>query len=131
MLILVDFLIEHFDVVGNLRSKGFDTSGIVAIAKKSESFGRAEMLEAEKTVRWFHIDGEHSAEATYADIALADRFISNRGVIVLDDFFNARYVSVASGHVRLSSKSSAFLADDSSGRQQGLFVQAFPARDLP
>jgi predicted O-methyltransferase YrrM len=95
ILILVDFLIEHFKVAETLRSKCFDTTDIIWISKKSEAFGRMEMIEAERTVRWFHIDGDHSAEATYADIALADRFISPQGVIVLDDFFNPRYVSVA------------------------------------
>jgi hypothetical protein len=94
-IVLVDFLIDHIGVLNALKSGGFDVENVESVAKKSAEFGRFEKSELEGTVRWFHVDGDHSAQCTYNDIGIADRFISGDGVIILDDFFNPRYVSVA------------------------------------
>ncbi|BAY26003.1 hypothetical protein NIES2100_58130 [Calothrix sp. NIES-2100] len=38
--------------------------------------------------RLIHIDGEHSYDAVYSDIGLSTLYLSNSGLIVLDDIFN-------------------------------------------
>ena len=38
--------------------------------------------------RLIHIDGEHSYDAVYSDIGLSTLYLSNNGLIVLDDIFN-------------------------------------------
>jgi hypothetical protein len=93
-LILCDLLLDRLRVRDNLAANGFDTSRIVTSCKKSSALGRSELEEYEKTIRWFHIDGDHSAEAVFSDLAIADRFLAEQGVIVLDDFFSPRYVSI-------------------------------------
>lgn len=39
-------------------------------------------------VRFAHIDGEHSYDAVYSDLQLAQRYLTGGGLIVLDDIFN-------------------------------------------
>ena len=39
-------------------------------------------------LRLIHIDGEHSYNAVYSDLSLAEAYCSNQGLIILDDIFN-------------------------------------------
>lgn len=50
--------------------------------------------EAARDFRWIHIDGEHSAQAVSNDLALAETLLSDRGIIVLDDFFSPFYPQI-------------------------------------
>jgi len=50
--------------------------------------------EAARDFRWIHIDGEHSAQAVSNDLALAETLLSDRGIIVLDDFFSPTYPQI-------------------------------------
>jgi predicted O-methyltransferase YrrM len=50
--------------------------------------------EAARDFRWIHIDGEHSAQAVSSDLALAERLLSDRGILVLDDFFSPGYPQI-------------------------------------
>lgn len=43
------------------------------------------------TVRWFHIDGDHSGFSTANDLALAASFLGDKGIISVDDFMSERY----------------------------------------
>ncbi|MBI5185036.1 MAG: class I SAM-dependent methyltransferase [Nitrospinae bacterium] len=47
--------------------------------------------------RIFHIDGGHSAEETYADLKIASTAMNEKGVIILDDYFNPAYPGVSEG----------------------------------
>lgn len=44
--------------------------------------------------RWFHIDGEHSSQAAYLDLEIADYLLSEDGMIVVDDFFKPMYPQI-------------------------------------
>ena len=44
-----------------------------------------------QTVRWFHIDGEHTGTAVYRELEFANRIVNNDGIVVIDDFFSPRY----------------------------------------
>ena len=58
------------------------SEGIVAIFPR-HPFVR----EAARDFRWIHIDGEHTAQAVSNDLAIAETLLSDRGILVLDDFF--------------------------------------------
>ena len=94
-VVLCDFMLDDLNVVTNLETLGFNARCITPIAKRSSELKPSDLAGLERTVRWFHIDGDHSAEMTYLDLKVADRILSDEGVVVVDDFFNARYVSVA------------------------------------
>ncbi len=44
--------------------------------------------------RWIHIDGEHSAQAVSNDLVIAESLLSDRGILVLDDFFSPSYPQI-------------------------------------
>jgi hypothetical protein len=67
----------------------------VCIVDKSSNLAAADLSPFLGRVRWFHIDGDHSGYSVANDLALAERFLSELGVIVVDDFFNWRYPQIA------------------------------------
>jgi hypothetical protein len=78
--------------------------------------------------RWIHIDGEHSGTAVEHDVALASSILAPRGIIVIDDFFDAAYPQITFAvieHLRAHPKSlmmflcgysKAYLCHPSDGR---------------
>lgn len=58
---------------------------------KSSNINLNVFREYRGTVRWFHIDGDHSGFATSTDLALAASFLGDRGIICVDDFMNEIY----------------------------------------
>ena len=54
-----------------------------------------ENLEIEPgSARWIHIDGEHTGHAVLADLRAADRYLSQQGILCLDDFCDFQYVQI-------------------------------------
>lgn len=49
------------------------------------------LAKARGTLRWVHIDGEHTGYATATDLATAAHLLSDNGVICVDDFFSFKY----------------------------------------
>ncbi len=49
------------------------------------------LAEMRGTLRWVHIDGEHTGYATRADLDTAAHLLSERGIICVDDFFSFKY----------------------------------------
>jgi hypothetical protein len=47
------------------------------------------------SVRYFHIDGEHSRQAVIRDLELADFTLHDDGLVIVDDFFNNTYPQVS------------------------------------
>ncbi|MGF1657615.1 MAG: class I SAM-dependent methyltransferase [Verrucomicrobiales bacterium] len=45
-------------------------------------------------IRWIHIDGDHSAAGVTKDMELADRMLSNHGLVCVDDFFSPWYPQI-------------------------------------
>jgi hypothetical protein len=52
------------------------------------------LREAARDFRWIHIDGEHTAQAVSNDLAIAETLLSDRGVLVLDDFLSPSYPQI-------------------------------------
>ena len=50
--------------------------------------------------RFFHIDGGHRPEDVAGDLATADRALHDRGVVAVDDVFNANWPGVSEGFYR-------------------------------
>lgn len=46
------------------------------------------------TFRFIHIDGCHTAEAVYRDLEIADFLLKEKGIVVIDDFFNIAYPQI-------------------------------------
>jgi hypothetical protein len=76
----------------------------------SKQSGKLTEDETTKDCRIFHIDGGHSAEETYDDLKTASRAINEKGVIILDDYFNAAFPGVSEGFCRfMSEKKESFV----------------------
>jgi hypothetical protein len=55
-------------------------------------FPRELLAKYARSMRFIHIDGEHSSEAIYNDLNVAKTLLNRRGIITLDDFLNERFV---------------------------------------
>ena len=57
-------------------------------------FTKADIEIEPGTVRWVHIDGEHTGHAVMADLRVADKYLSQEGIVCVDDFCDPQYVQV-------------------------------------
>ena len=57
-----------------------------------------------QTVRWFHIDGEHTGTAVYRELEFANRIVNTDGIVVIDDFFSPRYPANTTEAIRYLEK---------------------------
>ena len=49
------------------------------------------LIDKSQSMRWVHIDGEHTGYATATDLETAMALLSDKGIICVDDFFNFKY----------------------------------------
>jgi hypothetical protein len=49
------------------------------------------------TFKFISVDGGHTVEHTCSDLKLAEKYISNEGLVILDDFLNADWLGVTEG----------------------------------
>jgi hypothetical protein len=88
-------------LMANLRRHGCDLSRIDVVTKNSLDLTAVDVLQTCKGApRIFSVDGGHTAEATYHDLALGAQAIQQEGLVVLDDFFNEPWPGVAEGTCR-------------------------------
>lgn len=88
-VVLVD-INNASEVVAEIRT--FHSTNVASFAGKSSSFRASELYEEYRgTIRFFHVDGDHSGFATYGDITLASEMVGGRSLISIDDFGNMRY----------------------------------------
>lgn len=50
--------------------------------------------------RWIHIDGAHTGTGFINDLIIADRCLSDDGVVVVDDFFSVEYPQITEAYFR-------------------------------
>lgn len=81
----------------NVRARAGSTDGLIVIGKDSLKITPAEILEQAGRCRLFSIDGGHTEECTRNDLAIAEACLCERGVIVLDDYFNHLWPDVSVG----------------------------------
>lgn len=77
----------------NLNSFFKDISFTEIYSKESNQLNSKEC----KNIRFFHIDGGHSADETYQDLQLASRSIIEGGIVAVDDLFNEFWPGVMEG----------------------------------
>ena len=88
-----------FDVVGAAPPRLVTLSG-----PSSKLPGRLDLRSMHQTVRWMHIDGEHTGTAVYSELELANQIVSLDGLVVVDDFFSPRYPANTTEAVRYLDK---------------------------
>ena len=94
-LFLCDPTISSVELPIGIKAVDADMTGIVFWTTKSAAIpGRADYPERRHTMRWVHIDGEHSAQAVYTDLTIADHLLASMGVVSMDDFFSERYPQI-------------------------------------
>lgn len=77
--------------------RGFN-GDVSSFTGRSTGFRRSELYARHRgRIRFFHVDGDHTAFATYADLVLASEMICANGVIAIDDFGNMRYPQLHAG----------------------------------
>ena len=86
---------------------GIGTSGrkIVAVSAPSNELpARLDLRGMHQTVRWLHIDGEHTGAVVYSELELANQLVRTDGLVVVDDFFSPRYPANTTEAVRYLEK---------------------------
>ncbi len=91
-LYLCDLRLDEEAVHRAIRSVGAEPVNIVPLSGPSADLpAKLDLQAMHQTVRWFHIDGEHTGTAVYRELELANRIVNNDGIVVIDDFFSPRY----------------------------------------
>ena len=77
-------------LVASLKAEKVD----YPISRSSHIVGTPAVHQYARRCRWIHIDGEHSGKAVSHDLALADHWLADAGVISCDDFMNPAYPQI-------------------------------------
>jgi len=102
---LCDLRVETEAVREALESVGAGHAKVVAISAPSRELpGRLDLRAMHQRVRFMHIDGEHTGTAVYGDLELANQLVRPEGLVVIDDFFSARYPANTTEAVRYLEK---------------------------
>lgn len=82
----------------NLSAAGVPEETVILVAQNSLDLQPAEVLNlAQGRVRLFSVDGGHTAEVTMNDLWIADRVLTDDGILILDDAFNTMWPGVGEG----------------------------------
>lgn len=91
-LILCDRGLDEGEIRESIRRTGTEPQNLVFIEAFSIDLpARLDLKAMHHTVRWCHIDGEHTGTAVYREMELANQIVRPDGLLVIDDFFSPRY----------------------------------------
>jgi len=91
-LYLCDLRLDEPAVHRAIQSIGVEPANIVPLSGPSADLpAKLDIRAMHQTVRWFHIDGEHTGTAVYRELEFANRIVNAEGIVVIDDFFSPRY----------------------------------------
>lgn len=91
-LYLCDLRLDEPAVRRSIESVGTKPENIVPLSGPSADLpAKLDLQAMHQTVRWFHIDGEHTGTAVYRELEFANRIVNTDGIVVIDDFFSPRY----------------------------------------
>jgi len=85
--------------------------------------------DAARDFRWIHIDGEHSAQAVQNDLTIAETLLSDRGMLVIDDFFSPSYPQITQAVFRFLDANPGRLMLALCGYNKGYLVRPRAARE--
>jgi hypothetical protein len=104
-LYLCDLRLDEPAVQQAIGSVGAATSDLVALSGPSaELAGKLDLKAMFRSVRWFHIDGEHTGTSVYRELEIAHAVLNPGGIVVIDDFFSSRYPANTTEAVRYIEK---------------------------
>jgi hypothetical protein len=104
-LYLCDIQVDEPSLSTAFEGVGAKGRNIVTIAAPSSELPRRlDLRTMHQTVRWMHIDGEHTGSAVYSELELANQIVRTDGLVVIDDFFSPRYPANTTEAVRYLEK---------------------------
>jgi hypothetical protein len=91
-LYLCDLVLDEPAVRSAFASVEARPGDVIPLSGPSNTLpGRLDLKSMYKSVRWMHIDGEHTGTAVYAELELAHQVVNDQGLVIIDDFFSPRY----------------------------------------
>jgi hypothetical protein len=66
----------------------------------SDQLNRSKATQYRGSCRLIHVDGDHSGHAVLTDLDTAKEYIGPRGMIVVDDYYNAQYPQITAATYR-------------------------------
>jgi hypothetical protein len=87
-------------LTANMSAHAPEFNGLVLIKKDSKLLSPNDLRRNGQGFRLFDVDGDHSSEGAYSDLALAAQVINPGGIILIDDFFNDTCPGVSEGICR-------------------------------
>ena len=85
-------------LIKNLKNNSCDLERIKIITKNSLDISPDYLLnQTGSKIRFFSVDGGHTAEVVFNDLKLAEQTLCEGGVIILDDFFVNSWPGVSEG----------------------------------
>jgi hypothetical protein len=102
---LCDLDLDEEAVRRSFASVGAAPRDLVPLSGPSRDLpGKLDLRAMHQTVRWMHIDGEHTGTTVYGELELAHRIVQRDGLAVIDDFFSPRYPANTTEAVRYLEK---------------------------
>lgn len=90
-LYLCDLRLDEAGVRNSMRAAGVEAVNLVPLSgPSSELPAKLDLRAMHQSVRWLHIDGEHTGTAVYRDLEFANSVVMDDGIVVIDDFFAPR-----------------------------------------
>ena len=90
--------------LANVRRWAGSDTNVSLIAQSSLEVRPASILEQCGRVRLASVDGGHTEACTFHDLALMEAVLRDRGVVVIDDYFNPHWPDVSAGVVKYLSQ---------------------------
>lgn len=104
-LYLCDIKLDEAAVRSAFASIGAAPGEIIALSgPSSELPAKLDLRAMHQSVRWMHLDGEHTGTAVYRELELANQIVAPEGLVVVDDFFSPRYPANTTEAVRYLEK---------------------------
>jgi predicted O-methyltransferase YrrM len=104
-IFLCDRRLDELVIHGSIRSTGVEPKNVILVEAFSIDLpAKLDLAAMHHTVRWFHIDGEHTGTAVYRELELANQILKPEGLVVVDDFFSVRYPANTTEVVRYVEK---------------------------
>ena len=123
-LYLCDLRLDEEAVRNSIRSTGIEPANLVPLSGPSCDLpARLDLKAMHQTVRWLHIDGEHTGPAVYRELEFANTIVNAQGIVVVDDFFSPRYPANTTEAIRYLEKNPFHFRLLAVGFTQGYFCR--------
>ncbi len=91
-LYLCDLELDQAAVRAAFASVGATPKDLILLSGPSSQLpAKLDLRGMHQSVRWMHIDGEHTGTTVWSELEIAHQIVAPRGLVVIDDFFSPRY----------------------------------------